>query len=644
MLELLRNATGGWVAKIFIALLVASFAVFGIADIFTGGQGNALVTVGKTEISPAEFQRVYRVEMRALSQRLGRNIDPARARALGLDQQVLSRLIGQAALDSHVKDLGLKVSDKTVAQAIANNPAFKDGRGNFSRSQFQSILFQSGITEQAYVQSERSSLLRGQIGRIIDTGIAPPEILLKTLFNYQAEQRQVSYFKVTAAAAGSVGEPTDSQITEYYNKNKDNFKAPEYRQISVLSVQPSDVADTIEVTEEELKQAYTQRADQFERPEKREVLQIAFPTTQEAEKARTGLTTFEDFKALAKERGMKDSDLSLGLVVKTEILDSKIAQAAFSIAEKKISDPIKGELSTSLIYVKKIEESGVSSFEDVRDKLKKALALERAQEEILNFHDTIEDERAGGATLDEIAKKLSLKTVKVDKIDRSGNDENGIKVDGLPASPDLLSQAFSNSVGDEITPIETTDGGYIWLNIEKIIPVAVRPLESARSDVIASWKQDEELKKVKAFTEKLIERLKNGESFLKVAAGIGSKVKTSKKLTRFDSEGALSQVAVTKIFISKLDEISSASANEADAQVIFKVTDISVPAFDSTSTGVKALQTFLTSSLSDNLMRHYETALRQNINIDVNQRVWAQVTGGESTGPDPFHGIGPHAG
>ncbi len=631
MLEMLRNATGGWVAKIFIGLLVASFAVWGIADIFVGGQGNSLATVGKTEISPYEYQRVFRVEMRALSQRLGRNIDQQQARALGLDRQVLSRLIGQAALNSHVVDLGLKISDKTVADNIANNPAFKDGRGNFSRSQFQTVLFQSGITEQAFVASERDSLLRGQIGGIIETGINPPEFLLKALYNFQAEKRQVTYFKVPATAVGVIAEPAEAEISTYYDKHKSEFKAPEYRKITVLSVQPADVANTIEVTQEELRKAYKERSDEFERKEKREVLQIAFPTKEQAQKARTGLTTFEDYQALAKSRGLKDSDLTLGLVVKSDIVDSKISEAAFSLAENKISDPVQGILSTALLYVKKIEKGGMAPFEDVSERLKSTISLERAQEEILNLHDAIEDERGGGATLDETAKKLSLKALNVEKIDRSGNDDNGIKIEELPASPGLISQAFGGDVGDDIAPIETSAGGFIWLSIDNIIPTADRPLERARDDVIKRWKEDEQQRKLQALTDRLIERLNAGESFLKVAAGIGSKVKTSKQLSRFDSEDVLSQAAVTRIFISKLDEISSASANVADARSVFKVTDIAVPAFDSASADVKALQQFLTSSLSTGLMSNYEAALRQNIAININQRVWSEVTGGDST-------------
>ncbi len=643
MLGMLRNATGGWIAKIFIGLLVASFAVWGIADIFTGNRSSALATVGKTEISASEFERVYRTEMRVLSQRLGRNINQEQARAIGLDQQVLSRLVGQAALDSHIADLGLNVPDKTIADSIANNPSFLDGRGNFNRSQFQNALLQSGLSEQFYVASERSALLRGQIGRIIDTGIKPPEILLKTLFKYQSEKREISYIEVPATAAGVIADPTDAEISEYFDQNKSLFKAPEYRKITVLTLKPSDVADTIEVTDEELNKAYKERLDQFRREEKREVLQITFATKEEAEKARTNLTTFDDYKALAKSRNMKDSDLTLGMVTKAEIVDPIISNAAFSLAEGKISDPVEGSLSVALLYVKSIEEGGLAPFDNVRDELKTSIALERAHDEILNLHDTIEDERAGGSNLNEIAKKLSLNAISIDLIDRSGNDDNGIKVADLPDAEVLLPQVFQSDVDEEITPIEIADNGFIWFNVDEVIPVADRTLERAKADVIARWKADKKQKNLDTFTKKLVERLQAGDSFLKVASEIGSKVKTSKELTRFDSDGIISQATVAKIFLTGRDEIASAGTSEDDIRIVFKVTNISVPSYDSASPEVKALDEFLTTSLGGNLMRHYELALRQDTSININQRVWEQVSsGGAAGGEDPFHGAGPH--
>ena len=56
MLEALRKATANWIAKLFIGLLVLSFAVWGVADIFGGYGRRTVAKVGDTEISYQDFQ------------------------------------------------------------------------------------------------------------------------------------------------------------------------------------------------------------------------------------------------------------------------------------------------------------------------------------------------------------------------------------------------------------------------------------------------------------------------------------------------------------------------------------------------------------------------------------------------------------
>ena len=78
MLSVLRESVGGWVAKIFIGLLALSFAVWGIADVFSGYRGTALAVVGEQEITVDEFNFAFQRSIRTLSQRLGQNLTLAR--------------------------------------------------------------------------------------------------------------------------------------------------------------------------------------------------------------------------------------------------------------------------------------------------------------------------------------------------------------------------------------------------------------------------------------------------------------------------------------------------------------------------------------------------------------------------------------
>src|SRR6185436_14424807 len=116
MLDVFRRASKGWVAKILMGLLVLSFGVWGIADVFSGfGRGRALASVGGQDISTEEATRVYERQLRAYSEQVGRAITPEEARRLGIDRLVLSQLLRDAALDEQASNLKLAISDKHIA-------------------------------------------------------------------------------------------------------------------------------------------------------------------------------------------------------------------------------------------------------------------------------------------------------------------------------------------------------------------------------------------------------------------------------------------------------------------------------------------------------------------------------------------------
>ncbi len=53
MLDSLRSAAQSWVAKLLLGLLVLSFAIWGISDVFRGGlSGNAALTAGALKSAP----------------------------------------------------------------------------------------------------------------------------------------------------------------------------------------------------------------------------------------------------------------------------------------------------------------------------------------------------------------------------------------------------------------------------------------------------------------------------------------------------------------------------------------------------------------------------------------------------------------
>src|SRR5690606_6372619 len=163
MLENLRRGATGWVAKIFLGLLILSFAVWGVADVFTGYNEGALARVGERDITSDEFQRALQLEISLLARQIGRRPTLEQARAFGLDQRVLSRLVGSAAVDAHAEELRLSITDEAVAEALRNDPSFQNPDGTFSRMAVEAVARELGVSEYGLLALRRQEEIRQQL-------------------------------------------------------------------------------------------------------------------------------------------------------------------------------------------------------------------------------------------------------------------------------------------------------------------------------------------------------------------------------------------------------------------------------------------------------------------------------------------------
>src|SRR4030088_1382263 len=115
MLRGMRKASSNWLGKTIMAVvmgvLIISFGVWGIADIFRGFGQSTLATVGGTESSINEFRQLYTEKLQQIGRQFGRPLTMDQARAFGLDRSLLRDTTAEAALDEEARRLGLGQSD-----------------------------------------------------------------------------------------------------------------------------------------------------------------------------------------------------------------------------------------------------------------------------------------------------------------------------------------------------------------------------------------------------------------------------------------------------------------------------------------------------------------------------------------------------
>ena len=318
--------------------------------------------------------------------------------------------------------LGLDISDAALLEQIMQDPNFKDATGNFSPALFQQALRNIGLSEQGFLASQRETNLRRQILTTIGKVVNTPEVLVDALDRYNGETRTLRYVLV-AARGGRAGQRSDRRRPQALLRQSPReihpARVPQGRH-------PRRHAGDGEGTGEDHRSGSaappTRRArTQLGKPEKRHVQQIAFPDMAAATAAHEKIQSGTDFVAVAKEQGLSEADIDLGMVTRSQLADPAVADAAFKLELNKVSEPVTGKLGTVvLLRVTEIDPGKTPTFDEAKADLEKKLLKERASGAIFELHDKIEDQLAAGAKLSEVADKLKLNYQVIDQVDRDG--------------------------------------------------------------------------------------------------------------------------------------------------------------------------------------------------------------------------------
>jgi len=631
MLRGIHKASSTWLGRGVMAIvmggLVVSFAIWGIGDIFRGFGLSSALKIGKTEISIEQFRQFYNDRLQQLSRQAGRPITPDQARANGLDRQILSQLVAETTLDEQAKALGLGMSNNEIANRITSDPSFRGANGQFDRARFAAVIRDAGFTESRFVEEQRRVMLRRQIAVSLSGDIHVPAVAIETINRYQNEKRAIEYLTLGPAQAGDIPQPTPEQLSKYFEERKVVFRAPEYRKVTLLSMSAADLAKPDAVSDADAKNYYDLHKASYGTPERRELRQIVFPQADEAAAAHERIVKGASFDDIAKARELKASDTDVGVVAKSDIIDSAVADAAFALKTGETSAPIKGRFGTVLVNVGKIEPGTQKTYDQVAPQIKREIAENRAKTEIGNLRDKFEDERAAGSTLAEAAKKLGLKSRTIDAVDRSGRAPDGKPVADLPKSPDVIAAAFTSDVGVDNDPLQLPNG-YLWYDVTGITPSRERSLEEVKDQVTQHWRDDEVGKRLQAKSDEMLGKLKAGTTLAQLATDNGLKVQSAVDLQRGKPGGFAPAKLVEAAFKTPKDTPAIATGDQETTRFILHVTEVTDPKPNADVVIAKQIITTLQSSYADGIIGAYVTKLESDLGVTVNQQAFTQIIGG----------------
>lgn len=627
MLQSMRKHSKGWLAIFLFGLLIMSFAAWGIGDMFrSAGQSQEVAEVGGLTITIQEFNRDLQREMRRLQPLFNGQLDTEQARQFGVFDQVLSSMVLRTLIELGARDAGVAVSDAGIRARIRNAPAFQDERGEFDRARFDRAVFNSGLGEGGYLFELRRALAREQVAGAVIAGSTVPDGLLDPLFQYRQERRVAGLIPITRDDIGDIEAPGGAALDAYYREHGEDFMAPELRAITAVTLMASDLAEEIAVSEDRLRQDYEARIAEFDDPERRTLEQMLLPDAESAERAYGLIQDGRDFAAVSEEVAGAPP-LPLGPVERALIEGQApaLAEAVFGIEIGEVPPPVESPLGWHVLRVTEIEPALRHPFEEVRDDLARAAALDEAADAIYDLSNQLDDELAGGTSLEEAAALLNLPVRIIEDIDAAGLDATGEPVPDLPLSgAEFLEAAFTTQAGEESLLTEVGTEGYFVLRVDGVRPPAIRPLATIRDEVTAAWMEDEKEGAAKARAEEIFDQVKLGGNAEALAAVNGLRFERTVPFTRGEPDVAHGVTEAMAQEIFALNPGEAMLAPSAGGYLIARLESVQAadPAADRAA--AESLRAQLREAIENDLMTQFQDALTNRYPVEVNRATFDQ--------------------
>ncbi|MFM4992721.1 peptidylprolyl isomerase [Aeromonas veronii] len=546
MLDKLREGAQGKVAKVILGLIILSFALAGVGSYLNGPARTAPATVNGTEISAAALENAYRNERARMESQMGEAFSQLAANPDYMKQfrrGVLDRLIDQALLDSKARELGLRISDEQIKQAIVAMPEFAEN-GKFNNDRYLQLIRRAGMTPEMFRDSLRQDMVRQQLMSALlgtEFSLKGEAEQLDKLYNQTRDLRLV---RLAAANYMADVQVSDNELEQYYKTNGARFMNDEQVKVDYLLLDAANLAKDIKVTEQDAQDYYDQHQDLFQRAERRHVAHILIPfgkdekaAEQKAEAVLAKAKAGDDFAALAKADSSDTFSAKKGGELdwfEKGVMDPAFEKAAFVLNKAgDLSGVVKSPFGFHIIKLLGVEAAKTKPFADVKEETITRLQADKAKEKFFAEQQKMADNSFENPdSLDLTADAMGMKVQSSDFFTQAT----------APAplnDPKVLSVAFSEQLRDDNTNsdvIELADGKALVLHITGHKPKAVKPLAEVKEQVIAAIKHDKASEVARGKAQGLLDKLKVGESITADLTALGLKVETHKGVARFDRE------------------------------------------------------------------------------------------------------------
>lgn len=225
-------------ARILLLFLVVTFAVWGIGDIFRGGQARDVAEIGNRHITLNEFQQ----ELHRTQQRAEGKLPADILNSEAFQQQILNRLVQQRLLEVAARDQGLLANETVVAKHLRHDPMFQDLKGKFDAQTYQRLLQQERLSEAQFLAiMGREIEVKLLTETLQSDALAIPESLVTLAATQLATTHDILLMELPLSTIAAPNAPSDAELATFYASIANEFMLPETRTVEYALIPQSRI-------------------------------------------------------------------------------------------------------------------------------------------------------------------------------------------------------------------------------------------------------------------------------------------------------------------------------------------------------------------------------------------------------------------
>lgn len=392
MLDVMRRNIKSLAVTLWVvigAFILFIFVDWGMGRVDQTTGRSVIATVDKTPIYVDDYQDEFYLQMRRLREIYQSRMDKQMLRAMGIDQQVLQRLITQEVLVVEAERQGLMVSDAELRAAIVDNPSFQENGKFIGSERYQQILIRNRKTPAQFEETLRRELMSQKLVQTVTMPLSVSEREAREAYYAANEKVKISY--VVVKAKGEPMEIPEAELKEFFEKNHDRFDMPERRKGQYVLIDTEKLRQQVNLTPKDIEQYYKENSQQFQLDEEVGAQKVLINWEKHggrdaartlAEQIVSKATAGEDFAALARAHSddpTAQSGGDVGTLFKGGLSEIE-EDAVFGTPEGGVTQPIETADAWVVYRVKSKTPARVRPLQEAETQIRSVLTWQKARE------------------------------------------------------------------------------------------------------------------------------------------------------------------------------------------------------------------------------------------------------------------------